>query len=451
MTAGIAVMAVACKPVPVGTGDGTGPTDPSPKQAPRVGAAEDVTAELGPWTLSGMVFTPEALPPTAMRLVKMTPAQPLPKLRAQWAKLARDGKPPRGPKATTAHVLASLLYEQAAADPSKKAEPLAEASAVIAALHGGGADSTVDVVTLEIGAALAFAADDRAAAQPYLEELVRRFPADKVTSNARAQLALAHLHAGRNADAAMVITGAEETPEIQYVTAWIRFRKGDAAGAANLLAKVMEKWADPAYVDPLVRDYIIMAARGGVSATDASLVLTPLFPKPDDRFNVLLQLSQSYTLAGNPAEAAAAIELGLGAAGDSNDPGTVERMKALAADYRRLATGKPPLESEDGDAAAYGHAAKATIEARRQEVQACYEQRLQGDPALAGAMTLTLEVDPGGTVVGATSEPPDGEDGVAAVARCAVARVRTWRFPARPGGGVARLAAAFTLAPAPAK
>jgi hypothetical protein len=454
MTAGIAVMAIACKPVPVATGDGTGPTDPdgaAAKQDRRVGAAEDVTAELGPWALSGQVFTPEALPPTAMRLVKMSPAQPLAKLRAQWAKLARDGKPPKGQKATTAHVLASLLYEQAAADPTKKAEPLSEANAVIAALHGSAADSSADVITLEMGAALAFAADDRAAAQPYLEELVRRFPADKVTTNARAQLAFAHLQSGRNADAAMVITGAEETPEIHYVSAWLHFRKGDGPGAVAALAKAIAKWPDPAWLEPLTRDYLVMASRGGVNATDAALVLSALYPDRDTQYLVLYHLSESYAFAGRPEDAAAAIDLSLGVAGDAIGPKDVERLKAKSAELRKLASGKPSVEKEIGDAAAYAHAAKAVIDAHRQEVQACYEQPLQGDPTLAGAVTLKLEVDPGGTVVGATSEPPDGEAGLAAVARCAVARGRAWRFPTRPGGGVARLAAAFTLAPAPAQ
>jgi hypothetical protein len=457
LTAGIAVMAIACKPVPVATGDGTGPTDPNDanaKQDLRVGAAEDVTAELGPWTLSGQVFTPEALPPTAMRLVKMSPAQPLAKLRAQWAKLARDGKPPRGQKATTAHVLASLLYEQAAADPAKKAEPLAEARTVIGALDDAAGATGSDAITLEIGAALAFADGDADGAQPYLEELVQKFPAEKAALPARAQLAFAHLRAGKNAEAEALIGGARPTadaPELAYVIGWLRFRKGDAAGGAAALAVAASNWVDPAYLDPLVRDYIVMAARAGVSATDASLVLSPLFPDRDVRFNVLFQLSQSYALAGRPAEAAAAIELGLGVAGDSFDAASTQRMKALSADLTRLASGKPSVEKEIGDAPAYAHAAKAVIDAHRQEVQACYEQPLQGDPTLAGAMTLKLEVDPGGTVVGATSEPPDGEAGLAAVARCAVARGRTWRFPTRPGGGVARLAAAFTLAPAPAQ
>ncbi|MBZ0233919.1 MAG: hypothetical protein K8M05_16445, partial [Deltaproteobacteria bacterium] len=141
MTLGIAVTAIAwsiaCKPLPVGPGDGTGPTDPAGNATRRMGTAEDVTAELGPWTLQGMVFTPEALPPTAMRLVRVTPAVPLAKARAQWAKHARDGKPAKGAKATAAHVLASLLYEQAAADPAKKAEPLAEARAGPAAFSSG--------------------------------------------------------------------------------------------------------------------------------------------------------------------------------------------------------------------------------------------------------------------------------------------------------------------------
>lgn len=440
---------IGCKAAPVGSG-GTA-TGPTQKEPPRVGAAEDVTAELGPWTLTGMVFTPEALPPTAMRLVRVTPAVPLAKARAQWAKLARDGKPPKGPKVTAAHVLASLLYEQAAADPSKKAEPLTEARAVIAALRDAGGTSGADAKTLEMAAALAFAADDAAGAQPFLEEVVRRFPGEKMAGPARAQVAFAHLRAGKNADAEAVVNGAApsaDAPELAYVIAWTRFRKGDAAGGAAAIAKAAGTWPDPAYLDPLARDYLVMAARGGVSATDASLVLSALYPAPEMRYQVTYQLSKSYAFAGHPAEAKAAISLALGIAGDKLDASERTRLESEAAALEKLASGKPPIESEDGDAAAYAHAAKAAIDARRQEVQACYEQFLQGDPALGGALTLQLEVDQGGTVVGATAEPPEGEAGLAGVARCAVARVRTWRFPARPQTGVARLRAAFTLAAA---
>ncbi len=54
------------------------------------------------------------------RASSMTPAQPLPKLRAQWAKLARDGKSPKGKKATTAHVLVTRLDKNLTA-PDRKA------------------------------------------------------------------------------------------------------------------------------------------------------------------------------------------------------------------------------------------------------------------------------------------------------------------------------------------
>lgn len=451
MTAGIAVMAVACKPVPVGTSAGTGPTEE--RAPPSVGAAEDVTAELGPWTLPGVVFVPEALPPTAMRLVRVTPAVPLPKARAHWAKLARDGKPAKGAKLTAAHVLASLLYEQAAADPSMKAEPLTEARAVIAALREAGGADSADATTLEMAAALAFAADDAVGAQQFLDELVRRFPGEKAAGAARAQLAFAHLRGGKNAEAAALVNGAEPTadaPDLAYVIAWVRFRRGDAVGGAAAMAKAASNWPDRAYVDPLARDYLVMAARGGVSATDATLVISSLYPDKEMRYQVTYQLSKSYAFAGRPAEAAAAIDLALGVAGDSIDASEKTKLQGEAAALRELASGKPPVESESGDAAAYGHAAKATIDVHRQEVQACYEQLLQGDPALTGALTLELEVDLGGTVVGATAEPPEGEAGLAGVARCAVARARSWRFPARPGKGVARLEAAFTLVPAAA-
>lgn len=443
--------AAACTPAPGAAGGGTGPTSPPGNVASRVGGAEDVTAELGPWTLTGTVFAPEALPPTAMRLVRVSPFIPLAKARSQWARFARDGKPAKGPKKTTAHVLASLLYEQAAADPAKRAEPLAEARAAIGALHEAAGAAGSDVVTLEMAAALAFAADDAAGAQPFLAELVRRFPDEKAAGPARAHVAFAHLRAGRNADAAAAVSGVEprpDAPELAYVIAWIRFRKADAAGAAAALTMAASAWPDPAYADPLARDYIVMAARGGVAATDAALVISSLYPDRDLRFQVTYQLARSYQLAGRPAEAAAAIDLALGTAGEQLGATESARLKREAEELRTLAGGKPPVEKEEGDAAAYGRAAKATIDARRQEMQACYEHVLQGDPTLGGAMTLTLEVDPGGTVVGATSAPPEGDAGLAAVARCAVAKTRTWRFPARPGGGVARLQAAFDLAPA---
>ncbi len=439
----------ACTPAPGAAA--TGPTSPPGNVTARMGGSEDVTAALGPWTLSGTVFTPEALPPTAMRLVRVTPPVPITRARAQWAKHARDGKPPKAAKKTAAHVLASLLYEQAAADPAKKAEPLAEARAVVGALHEAAGAGGADLVSLEMAAALAFAADDAAGAQPFLAELVRRFPNEKATGPARAHVAFAHLRAGQNADAAAAVSGVEpsaDAPELAYVIAWVRFRKGDAAGAAAALTLAASAWPDAAYRDPLARDYIVMAARGGVTATDAALVIASLYPDRDLRFQVTYQLARSYQLAGRPAEAAAAIDLALGTAGEQLGATESARLKREAETLRTLAGGKPPVEKEEGDAAAYGQAAKATIDARRQEMQACYEHVLQGQPSLAGPMTLTLEVDPGGTVVGATSAPPEGDEGLAAVARCAVAKTRSWRFPARPGGGVARLQAAFDLAPA---
>jgi hypothetical protein len=454
--AAIAVTAIACHPVPVagppgGGGGGGASGDGEGSGPPSVGAAEDVTAELGPWTLQGLVFTPEALPPTPMRLVRVSPPVPLAKARAQWAKMAKDGKPPKGPKATAAQVLASLLYEQAAADPTKKAEPLAEARAALDALRAaskGDPKNGVDAVTLEMAAALAFSADDAAGAQPFLDEIVQRFPNDKVASNARCQLAFARLRAHQNAEAAAVLAGAEDTAELSYVTAWVKFRQGDAATGASLLAKAAASW-DAAYIDPLARDFLVMAARGGVPAKDAASVLASLYPDPKIRFEATYQLSRAYAFAGRPADASDTIELALGTGGDVTAD-MAAKLKKESAALRTLATGKPPVEKATGDAAAYAHAAKATIDARRQEAQACYEQVLQGQPALAGPLMIHLEIDANGAVTGATSEPPEGDAGIAAVARCTVAKIRAWQFPARSGGGVARLTAGFALAPAPA-
>lgn len=91
------------------------------------------------------------------------------------------------------------------------------------------------------------------------------------------------------------------------------------------------------------------------------------------------------------------------------------------------------------------------IDARRNEIQSCYDEYLQRDPKLAGNLAVTFEVAQSGEVAGASSEPAAGEEGVAGVAACAVERIRAWKFPARIRTGLTRIAVAYALQPAPTK
>lgn len=112
-----------------------------------------------------------------------------------------------------------------------------------------------------------------------------------------------------------------------------------------------------------------------------------------------------------------------------------------AADFAKT---QPPT-----DGAQYADAIKAPLAVRRQEVLACYEQALQGAPATGGALALTLEIGQDGAVTGATTDPPGGTEGLAAVASCVEARARTWRLPTRPRPGVARVSQRFVLGAKP--
>src|SRR5262249_55317777 len=66
-----------------------------------------------------------------------------------------------------------------------------------------------------------------------------------------------------------------------------------------------------------------------------------------------------------------------------------------------------------------------------QEIQACYEAALAADASVSGVLTLTLEVDQAGKVIGKHSEPAPGKEGLARVGGCVEASAATWTLPAR--------------------
>jgi hypothetical protein len=104
--------------------------------------------------------------------------------------------------------------------------------------------------------------------------------------------------------------------------------------------------------------------------------------------------------------------------------------RARAADLATLLGGKArapgPRDGED-----VGH----VVQARKEELCACYERQLQGDAHLVGTVSLSFDVDPAGRVVSVATHPAPGDAGIAAVAGCVVERVKGWSLSrrARPG------------------
>lgn len=506
------------------------PPPPPPIAAPAPPPTEDLEAELGPLALTGSTFTPQAVPPTPMVLVRPVKKTTLARARAAWKKLAASPRAPWAQKATDAQLLATMLYEEAKARPVDRGALLAEARAALAVAHAA-AGGAADAITLEMSAALAFAASDAAGAEPFLSELATRFPAEPAGVAARAQLAFARLRDGNNADAAALVADAQATrdaPELAYVIAWLAFRRGDVAGAAQAIAIAAQGWTADAFRTPLLRDFLVMTARAGVPAADAAATIAALLPMRNLRYAFTYQLSRAYGLAGRPEHAAAALEQAIAVVGDAVQKADLAQYRAEQADHARQAgrvedlapalarakealDGCPDCPDRDrkalgdyvgqraielhgiyaitGDAryqraaaalyalhaslgprddsaamaahardlaatpppesgAQYAEALVVPLSARTQEAQSCYEQVLQGEPALAGTVTLALEIDQAGAVAGASSQPPAGDAGLAAVARCIEERARAWVLPSRPRAGTARVAIAYALTPA---
>ena len=89
-----------------------------------------------------------------------------------------------------------------------------------------------------------------------------------------------------------------------------------------------------------------------------------------------------------------------------------------------------------------------TSRGRPDALKACYEDTLQNEPTLVGAVKVTIEVDPQGKVTGVTTDPATGETGLGAVAGCIQEQVRTWMFPGRTLAGTTRVVRSFAFSPA---
>jgi len=82
-----------------------------------------------------------------------------------------------------------------------------------------------------------------------------------------------------------------------------------------------------------------------------------------------------------------------------------------------------------------------------QEVQACYEERLVGNPKLGGSLVVSLDSDQSGAIKGVATEPKAGQADLAAVAGCVAEHARKWNLPKRGMAGTTRVKVPYTLAP----
>ena len=127
----------------------------------------------------------------------------------------------------------------------------------------------------------------------------------------------------------------------------------------------------------------------------------------------------------------------------------VKTMNQLQSTKKMVDKGRSEKKDDPGN-----HDAKyvgALLQYHNQEVQACYEAQLAGDPKLAGTLTLNLESDETGVIKGKSTEPKAGLAGVAAVGQCVETRASAWKLPTKAKKGATRIKIVYTLAKRPGK
>jgi hypothetical protein len=332
------VLAAACGGTPktITTPEGSG--SGSEKQP----TTTDLTIELDPVSIRGLVFTPEALGRPPMLLVEEKKKQGLDKDRQDYAK-AKDLEE----RKVTGQVLATALYQEAKKqkDAAKEKAMRDEARRTLtevraAAMSAGGAGE----VTLGMLAVLDMIDGDYAAAADVYAELVKRFPdTDRALDN-KTWLALAQLRLDKNADALATVAGLQPDPahaELAYVIAWAKWRAGDSAGTVAAITAAAQGWKGEPGKPMLVRDLLILLGRGG-APTDQAIKTVTAFYAGKPSVTALYSLDNAYAFAGRWADAVAILDAIIAAMPDQIAKNDLPKFRTQQAQYsvRLLAADK---------------------------------------------------------------------------------------------------------------
>ena len=318
---------------------GCGPTYHDPPAIPAPLARAAVTPlpvaqnlQLDSVKLVGVEFQPEALGRPPMLLVEEKQPSSLEALRVVF-RSAKD----LGEKRVAGQALATALYEasRTAKDPAGERAMRDESRAVLgdvraAAAAGAGASE----VTLRMLAALDMMEGDYAAAADVFAELKARFPAGQWNQDDRAWRVLCALRLDRNDDAMASLADAVPAvaaPEVTYVLAWARWRTGDRHGAVGAMLAALRGWKAATTRDAVMRDLLVMLARGDTPLTSAISTVTGVAESQPER--ALLELSDAYAFAGRWQDASAVLDAAIAHAEDPEADGDLTRMRALQARY----------------------------------------------------------------------------------------------------------------------
>ncbi len=292
----------------------------------------DVSFEVQPQEIKGLMFEPEALGLPGMPLVAAKKKTTIEKQRATFEKT-------KEPVLKQAHaaILATMLYEKAKDAKGDEQKKLwGEARQVLRDAATAAGDK-VDEITLRLlGSYELLLEDNYPAAEKAWGTLVTKAPKDKDLLTNKAWWAYSLLKQSKNAEALAAVGSdpiSEKTPELAYVVAWAKWRTGDNAGAWSAILTCAKGWGTMPGKDALDRDILLFAGRTDVPLDAAVSALTPIYGKGNDQqYELLAKLGlQSYQFAGRWADGVAALEKAINVAGAKvpvNDRPTIRYTQA---------------------------------------------------------------------------------------------------------------------------
>jgi hypothetical protein len=257
--------------------------------------------------IEGIPFGPEALG---------LPAMPLGAARAPTTLDRQRKKVAQRPTAADVHLLAALLWAEAARLPptdAARAAPLREEARTALRNARAQAGSKSDAATLHMLAVAEMSLRDDAAAANALQELLTRFPQHEGAAGLRVWLAYLHVRLHRAADASKAT--ADWKPDQlgdtgAYVLAWAAFSAGDRERARRAITTAAATWRDETGRPAVERDLVFILARTGTDVAEAArLVAEAAGGDAQRRYAWMFRLSEAYKFAGDYQAAARVLDL----------------------------------------------------------------------------------------------------------------------------------------------
>lgn len=294
----------------------------------------DVSFEVPPIEVKGLLFEPEALGRPGMPLVEAKKKTTLEKQRQLFEKTKDPVQ-----KEAQAAILATMLYQKSKdAKGDEQKQLYSEARQVLRDAAQVSGDK-VDEITLRLLGSYELLLEDYPAAEKAWGMLVQKAPKDKDLIYNKAWWGYSLLKQFKNAAALEAVGGdpvSDKQPEHAYVTAWAKFRTGDGAGAWQAIVTAAKGWGDNPGREALERDLYLFAGRTPTPLDKAVADLFALAPKQADaqKYEMLAKLGlQSQQFAGRWKDGVDALDKALQVIGNKVPPNDLPVIRYQQADY----------------------------------------------------------------------------------------------------------------------